>query len=224
MKKNIYTLIICILVCFGASSAHADSITTTFSGGMGFDGNMFDVVALKDLTITTFDGHVEYTGLSNPNPVVTQFDIYYRQGGYSGFEFSQADWTLAGSAYNVVSNGIGNPTPIPISVDLSVLAGETYGFYITAHNYPGLEYTRGTAEGAVYSDNGDLQILEGVGVRYLDGFADPNGIFSPRVWNGTIYYNLDLNTSVPVPTPEPATILFLGIGLTVLGIKRRKEV
>jgi len=44
-------------------------------------------------------------------------------------------------------------------------------------------YTDGTAVGAVAASNGDLQILQGTGKEYPFGTS-----FTPRVWNGTIYY------------------------------------
>ena len=37
--------------------------------------------------------------------------------------------------------------------------------------------------GAVYVQDANVQVLEGVGIGYPF-----TGVFTPRVWNGTVYY------------------------------------
>src|ERR1041385_2728479 len=108
-----------------ASTGNASSnLTTTFAGGNGSNGNMFDITALGDVTITHFDAHVA-TGTHT-------FEIWYRPGSYVGFQNSSAGWTQLGTATGVVALGAGVPTPVPITFAVAIPAGQTYGFYVTS--------------------------------------------------------------------------------------------
>ncbi len=149
------------------------SMTTTYVSNNGLDGNMFDVVALNNINVLSFDG--------NFNVGTHTVEIYYKVGTHVGFETTSSAWTLLGST-SLTSNGDDVATPIPISMSLSIPAGQTYAFYITTTT-GGINYTNGTTLGAVYVQDGSAQILEGAGVSYP--FAS---LFSPRVWNGTMYY------------------------------------
>ena len=48
-----------------------------------------------------------------------------------------------------------------------------------------MNYTDGTSQGSVYTSDANMQILEGVGLEYPFSGTP----FSPRMWNGTIYYS-----------------------------------
>jgi cysteine-rich repeat protein len=151
------------------------SITTTFDGGNSFDGNIFELVALQDLVISSFD--------VNLGSGTHDMEIYYRQSTYSGFEDDPTAWTLLETVTGVVSNGSDVATPLDIDLGLAVAAGETISLYITTTGTT-MSYTNGTTEGNVLVSNSDLEVREGLGVEYP--FASS---YSPRVWNGTIYYD-----------------------------------
>jgi hypothetical protein len=75
------------------------------------------------------------------------------------------------------------PTPIPINFSVPMAAGDTVAFYVTLQTGFGIvNYTNGTAVGNVYAQDANIQQHEGYGGVYF-GLA-----FSPRVWNGKIYY------------------------------------
>jgi VCBS repeat-containing protein len=151
-------------------AAEPFALTTTFAFDSGHSGNMFDITtAASDVLITDLDVHLGIAG-------ATTVDIYYKVGSYVGSEFSPADWTLLGS-YAVTGSGTGIPTPVDID-DLPVPAGQTYGFHMVS---PIVRYTDGAN---TYSD-ANLTLDLGVGCQ---GFA--NCPFSPRTWNGTIYYQV----------------------------------
>jgi hypothetical protein len=80
-------------------------LTTTFAGGNGQNGNMFNITALQTVTITNFDGHMA-TGTQD-------WRIWYRPGTFIGFENDSTQWIPLGTAVGVVAQGTGNPTPIP---------------------------------------------------------------------------------------------------------------
>ncbi len=206
--KKIYTLLICgaaILLfaqqtqaqcnytittadstlCLGDSTVlstqgAADSLFTTLAAGNNHRGNMFDIVALNTVNITGFDAHPQAN---------TTIEIYYKVGGFSGSENNAAAWTLVGSAA-VIAQPLGTLTPVPVPVNIIIPAGQTYAFYVTSSNVAvSLNYTNGTVQGSVYSQDANIQFLEGVGLEYpFTGTA-----FSPRVWNGQIHYEVPLS-------------------------------
>lgn len=152
--------------------------TTTYAGGNGFDGNMFDIYTSNDITINGFSGHVNGAGYMR---------IYYHMGTYVGTETNAGAWTLIDSAY-VTSAGTGVPTSIPISMTLTIPAGSTVAFYITGTaSGAAVDYTNGTAVGNVYAADGVIEIKEGQGC----GYPFTSGA-TPRIWNGTVDYCLGI--------------------------------
>ncbi|MDQ1315155.1 MAG: hypothetical protein QG662_1264 [Pseudomonadota bacterium] len=196
-------LAVCAMVfggLLGQAQAQTLSLSTTYAGGNGQDGNMFDVVALNDIRVTGFD--------VNCGSALTQdFEIYGKTGSYVGSELVPGDWTLIASVPGVVCNAPGVATPLGAVLDVAIASGQTYAFYVTENGLvDGVDYTNGTAVGQVAAANTDLQILEGAGVQYP--FA---GTFQPRIWNGTLYYVLDAPVA-PIVTPVP-TLSEYGLGL-----------
>ncbi len=184
---------------------HAASLTTTYAGGNEGPGAMFDVVALHPITITglainLFSGRLH------------TFEIYGRSGTWVGHQDSSAGWTLLGST-SVNSAGNDVPTTIPISLHVSLAAGDRYAFYATSTNWY-VVYTNGSAVGNVFASDTNLQILEGAGKGYP--FGDT---FTPRVVNATITYSLpSSSTAVPVPALDTAMLIVLALLLVGLGV------
>src|SRR4029450_7479398 len=89
------------------------SLTTTYVGGNGNRGIMFDISALNNILVTGFDTALQDSGT---------LEIYGKTGTHIGFETDSSAWTLLGSA-TVTSSGIGVPTPIPIPLNVMVAAG-----------------------------------------------------------------------------------------------------
>ncbi len=210
MFKRINILVISTLfVLLGFSMVYAASLTTTYFGGNGQDGNMFEITALNTVTITSFDGNMD-DGTDN-------WLIYYKVGTYSGFEQDESAWTLVGTAENVTSNGANIPTHIPIPINIAIPAGETYSFYVTTGGAGvGVGYTNGTTEHAVYVADVNIEIKEGTG----NGYAF-NSVYRPRVWNGTVNYA----TEGAIPTlNEWGVIIFSLIisGIAVFFLKRKE--
>lgn len=155
-----------------ARGRSVSSLSTTYANNNSCGGgNMFDITAINEITIDSFATHLQNTG------TVSTVDIYYRVGGFAGFETNAAAWTLLGSA-TVTSAGVGIPTKVPVG-GLTIPSGQTYGIYLYNAN---VVYTTLSATTA-YS-NSDLSITCGVGLCSLFG-----GTNNPRGWNGTVYYN-----------------------------------
>ena len=127
---------------------------------------MFDVIAATDLTIDSMRG--------NFNAADT-VRVYYKTGTYIGSEETPGDWTLLGS---VAINSSASIYEVFSVGQLSLTAGDTVGIYVQA----AVNYTNVTA-GTTYS-NADMTIAGGTGL--CASFATT---FSPRMWNGTIFYS-----------------------------------
>ena len=162
------------------------SLTTLFAANNGFAGNMFDLVSDKPVTIVGFDTNLSVPGSTNT------VEVYWRTGTVAGAENSAAGWTLMGTDANVISAGADNPSPVDVG-GLTMTPGQVYGIYVNVASYPsaGMRYTNGGP--TVYS-NADLQLTTYFG---KGNPAFTGRTFSPRRWNGTVYYNLG---SGPVQT------------------------
>ncbi len=191
------------VLSFFTTSANSSIITTTFASNNGQAGNMFDVVNLVgDLTITGFDLNLE--------PGISDIFIYAKSGTWVGFENDSSAWNLIDSKA-VTSSGNDIATFFDVT-DFLLGGTSTTALYITAISMT-MNYTDGTGVGNVFADNGDLQILEGAGKAYPFSTT-----FTPRVWNGSIYYN-----AAPASVPEPASIALLALGLLGIGFSRKKK-
>ncbi|MCF8372902.1 MAG: right-handed parallel beta-helix repeat-containing protein [Bacteroidales bacterium] len=155
----------------GTNSLAPGSLLTTMVSGNGQSGVMFDITAYENLTIDSFFVNVDNTGT---------MEVWYREGSYVGFTGSQTGWTLAGSA-NVVFAGTNLNSLLPIG-GITIPDGETYGIYITFVSGSGINYTNGDGTNEIYQ-NSDMKIQCGHGGAY---FALT---FSPRVFNGTVFYS-----------------------------------
>ncbi len=170
-----------------ACPAQQGSLTTSFAGGNGCSGNLFDVVATVDVTVCSFDVHVD--------PVPVSFNVYAVTGGGSwnqpGVVSTPAAWTLLATVA-VTGAGVGTPTPLNLNLGYQIPAGVTQGFAIELVNTgPVVWYTNGGSYGNPLVNNADIAILEGGGLcNTTTGQFTPN---APRNWNGTIYYELGLN-------------------------------
>ena len=173
------SLILVFSVLFASAYAAGDLITTTFAGGNGCAGNMFDVAATNTLTITAFD--------VNFDAGTHMVSVYYKAGSYVGSETTAGAWTLLGSD-TITSSAENTPTRLNVG-GLTIPAGETYALYITGTDTT-INYTNGTN---TYS-NADVTLTLGIGLCGL--FSGTN---NPRTWNGTMYYTPGLVGEPPAP-------------------------
>jgi hypothetical protein len=185
-----------VLLIIFIISAHlylsAQSITTTFAGGNGHDGNMIDFTAIGSSNVTIDSLDFNISGTAGTDAYVL---VYYKAGSYVGFETNPAAWTRLDSVH-VLSAGDGNPTRVNIG-GLIIPAGQTYGLYLTTHsNGPDVSYTDGANTYSV----ANVSITAGVGIAYP--FAS---VYNPRTWNGTVYYSLNNCTT---PSFNPTTPVF----------------
>lgn len=159
--------------CFGMS------LTTSLTSGSGWDGIMFDITALSTIKIESFD--------TNIDPGSKTIEVYYKSGTFLGFETNSGAWTFAGSAV-VNPTQADVATPVPVAVNLTIPAGQTYGFYIvstaggTLSN--GVNYIISVPTGSLQTQDSNLQIFGGKG----RGTNFAGSSFSDRGFSGIVHY------------------------------------
>jgi len=168
----------------GPSAQAPGSLTSTFASNNGFSGNTFDLTPNTDLEITGLD----FNG-SNAAGLTYNIDVYYKIGTSVGFEADMSAWTVLASGLSAPCSGTNIPTFVDLAGNGVVLsAGTTYGIYFDSVDYAlgaSIRYTNGTGTNEIYS-NSDL-LLETKTGQGSPAFSGTT--FSPRVWNGTIYYD-----------------------------------
>ncbi|MGL4599879.1 MAG: right-handed parallel beta-helix repeat-containing protein [Bacteroidia bacterium] len=162
------------------------NITTQFSGGNGCDGAMFNFTPTVNMRLDSFDLNLGTTA-------VQSVDVFWRLGGYLGFETNAGAWTQLGQV-NVQGAGAGQPTHIDVG-SLQLIAGQTYGLYFHNPN-SNIDYTTGSAN----FNNADATISTGAGL--CDFFATVN---AGRIFNGRVYYTKGY-CAAPVRTPITITV------------------
>ncbi|MCR9248746.1 MAG: PKD domain-containing protein, partial [bacterium] len=165
----------------------AQQLTTTFADNNGLSAAgptmMFDMDVLnnKGIAISGLDIN---TSAAVSAPVTIQ--MYLTNGTYVGNEANPTPWVLLGTATGTAA-GRGVPSPVAFPNPIYVAPGD-YG--IALHYVDvGVAYTNGNGANQMYA-NVDLSLDLGISRT-----STPNAPFttggniSPRVWNGTIYYD-----------------------------------
>ena len=177
-----------------AAPTNDDSLITVLSGGfIGGAGNMFDIRAKTDLSVTNFAMH-SYAATEVTVEVWKKIAV----GTCVGAQSDQSQWEAIGSATFESSQAYRASIMPPNSFPpVYIKEGDIQAFYVTftaVTNYN--RYSPGSKLGNVQSSNGDMDVLEGYvkGYRFGDDYA-------PRVWNGIVYYERGTIQQTPRPTP-----------------------
>ncbi|HEY2847388.1 MAG TPA: PEP-CTERM sorting domain-containing protein [Pyrinomonadaceae bacterium] len=192
-----------------------DTIYATNNGGaslwtMYFDAN---VTNAPGINIVGFD-------TNTTSAVGTNFtlDFYTTAPGgtYVGNTSNPGAWTFQGTTLTGTAAG----TDLHSHVDLATPVLVPFGTQGFALRYNGItpSYTNGTGSNQNFSDP-NLALTLGASQATTTAPFTGGSPFSPRVWNGTIYYTTS-------PAPEPTTLLTVGlaggIGFVVRRARRGK--
>ena len=134
-----------LLASAAVAVAQGSPLTTTFAGGNGQNGNMFELAAPAGgpgVTIRYFDINTNATAASD-------FEVYTLAGSYTGQQNNSAAWTLVGAATGVPVNGGGVASLLPVCVETYIAPGTIQSFYVTHSDGGILQYTNGTATGSL---------------------------------------------------------------------------
>ena len=204
MRCLLPAIFVFVSLAFSSSEISAQSLTTTSSSNNSQLGNMFDVSnnGTSSITITGFSQNFKYQ-----TPDVTSFEVYTRSGGLTT---SSSGWSLRNSTGSFTPEVRDTLTQLSFTspVSITINAGETTGLYLRSDVYNA--YTNGTSVGAIAATNSNLTIYEGYGVSGLFG-----NFFSPRIWNGTIFYSVNTVNTVNTDNRDKSSIQYRPVAQTV---------
>lgn len=152
-----------------------ETLPTTFRGGNGASGNMFDVFVREDIVLRALSIHLAALG-----PAVVE--VWSKTGSHVTFENNPLVWNRI--VVNTINgNGRGKKSRIELG-EVSLRAGDSHSFYVFVLGGR-LRYTNGNGVGTPIASNTHLLMLEGVGK------ASPFGVtFADRIWNGEFLYEV----------------------------------
>jgi hypothetical protein len=164
--------------------AQAQSLSTTFVSNNGGSSGwvvMFDATVSAanplGLRVTAVDVNCSNTAAGGPVTV----NVYTTPTTYLGVERNPAAWTL-------VSTGNGTQalrnSPTFVDIEDFVLPMGAWGIAVQTIG-PGQAYTDGNSTNQSYSD---ANLSLSLGASLASQFLSTGLLFTPRVWNGTIYY------------------------------------
>lgn len=154
-----------------------ESLFTTNSSSISYNGIMFDIIANGSLVIDSLALKASAIGVSG----VT---AYYINTSHFGLEDSAQAWSVWGT--DTISASVSEQF---CNVDFgSILlnAGDTLGVYLMMQNGMNLRYLSDGKVGS-YSTN-KLSLRSGTGKAHNFGAS-----FYPRVWNGEVFYHYGFN-------------------------------
>ena len=198
MRKFVVLALLALMI---TSVANAGSITTLFTAG---NSGSFGGAVYFDVTVGAMP--IEVTGYDTNSNEAVQFDwtVYAAPGTYAGNETNVAFWGAPVATGTGQGMGLNNPSPVTLTGTFVLDANTTYGMALVIGSNAGHDYTNGPL--GPYS-NADVTLTLGS----ASNVPFSGNIFSPRVWNGTVYYDV---------IPEPATLSLLALGGLAL-LRRR---
>ena len=166
-------------------------LVTNYMGDNGQAGTMFDIIALSDITVHSFDLHIR-------DSFSYQYEIYTKLDTYLEADRDPSKWLQVGSG-SIIGNGLGMPSPLPRSVyPVSIFNGTRQAFYVTLTTNA-MGYGAADSNLSYAAEDSNLQILlGGAGKTYPFGST-----YRPRVFNGAIYYSIGIDISYS-PSQSPS--------------------
>jgi len=185
-------------------------VTTSYAGGNGGRGAMFDVFAKGEMpgfggiVVTSIDFHTDSTS----DDIGVR--VYTCQGSFMNHAYDSKAWKLVADT-KVTGRGPFKKTGIVESVfdQVYIPAEQVQAFYVSLDR-PNLLYSdvpETVVVRKVWSQSEDVEVTVGAGLGYSMEFT---GLQEPRLWNGSIRYSVaDIVTTAPTPrftrgpTPPP---------------------
>ncbi len=166
----------------GGGGGYSDCISTIYDGGNnGSPGGAvyFDItVGPEDIELTSIDLNTDVAGTG------FSVDVYTIEGTHVGNETNQGAWTMRTSGSGT-SAGEGSPSTATLDDTFVLSANTTYGMALVLDGTHSHHYTNGNGSNEHF-ENADLAL--DLGAATNTPFS--GGVFSPRVFNGGLCYNV----------------------------------
>lgn len=171
------------------------------TSGTGF---FVDLEAVTDVTIEGFSTMSQGAGTRD-------VELYYRPGGFAGYETDATAWTLLGSAPQfdpVVGPSCPIPVaPVPVDFSVCIPSGQRYGFYLASTAGSGsFELFDTLTTGDLFADNGALRMYVGKGAFAFGAFS--GFVTQNKILQGTIQYSCGCSTGLNDHAATDAVQLF----------------
>ncbi len=175
---------------FQGSGGPMGSLTSLFGAN---NGGSFGGAVYFDVTIAGSDLEINAIDVNTADGSGGSFDIdvYTIPGTSVGNETNGGLWTLVSTGTGTAA-GLNNPSNAVLATPFTLSASTSYGIAIVMDGSHGHDYTNGTGGNQNFS-NADLSMSLG----QASNAPFTPGIFSPRVFNGTLHYG---SPAPPVPS------------------------
>ncbi len=178
--RSVLSLPLFAIVASSHAQLPCDSVTTVLDRTYQNHGVMFNVVAFGPIVLQHLTANISWGD--------ADFDLYYEVGGFQGYELDQGAWTFMGTA-NVTSNNTQVtdtiPTVIPIPLDLTMQAGDTVAFYLTATPHSKVFIIATSIPWGTYEYT-DTNMGVSVARSMFNLFGVP--FSTPRIWSCRVAY------------------------------------
>ncbi|QOY87438.1 PEP-CTERM sorting domain-containing protein [Paludibaculum fermentans] len=193
---------------YGAT-LNAASVANNGAGGIF----MAITAAGSAITVTSFD--LFFDGAA---PGTSPVEVYTRPGTYTGFENSNAGWTLT---QTVVANTPGTTAtlaPLTLTTGITIGAGQTLAVYLQSTSFLNGIYYNGNFQAPPTTtwSNVDLSLFSDTAM--IGDVAFSGSLFTSRTLAGNVNYSLGT-----AAVPEPGTVSLLGLGFAGLVWLRRRR-
>jgi len=203
---KMFKAVIAGLVLSVSGFVNAGIITTLYNennGGSNGGSVYFDLtVGDMDLSITGFEINTEEFNFFD------NFEVWLLTDTTSQGNESSLSWLQVATGSGTGA-GLNNATTVTLSNSFFLNSNTLYGFSLVAGSNIGHDYTNGNGGNQNYA-NTDLSLSMGSATN--TPFS--SSVFSPRVWNGSIQYNV---------IPEPSTIAIFALAIMGLTARRFKK-
>ncbi len=160
-----------------------ESLTTTFNGDLANEGAMFDVRAFPNKSVI-----IKSLSFRSTEAKPCDVQVFTKSGSHKYFEDNRHAWT---EIVNESTQCMGPKAETVIDEnafinieELGVERGDERAFYIRVDGTE-LVYSPTVDNDQVYSEDSNIQILQGVGLsNYFRDYVEA------RMWNGAIYYEV----------------------------------
>ena len=183
-------LSIAILSCAAALNAQSP-LTTTFANN---NGNAAGGMVFFDLDVTDPAGIQVFAMDINTAAASGGADFYTCPTTWVGNEANAAAWTLQGGGTFAAGAGMGTGTQVCMGTGFYLPQG-VYGVAIAQDPATNQAYTTGTAPFQLVYSTTEATLTAGASNNTQFSGAP----FNPRVWNGSLYYNVGPVPGVCIP-------------------------